>query len=80
LCNREVIALAALLIFCSFLLSMLLSDYSHFSVPSYHLGDIALADIIVPVDLLIKDEKATHTLEIEARTKALPVYRFNPSV
>lgn len=80
LSNLGIIAFASLLIFCSSLLSILLSDYSHFSVPSYRLGDIALTDIIVPVDLLIKDEKATQAREIEARAKALPVYRFNPSV
>jgi putative nucleotidyltransferase with HDIG domain len=80
LSKREIITLAALLIFCSPLLSILLSGYSHFSVPSYHVGDIAITDIIVPVDLLIKDEKATQALAMEARAKALPVYRFNPSV
>jgi putative nucleotidyltransferase with HDIG domain len=80
LSKREIIALAVLLIFCSFLLSILLSGYSHFNIPSYHVGDIALADITVPEDLFIKDEKATREREIEARQKALPVYRLNSSV
>ena len=46
----------------------------------YQLGDIARADIIIPMDAVIEDETATQARRAEAKAKALPVYRYNPSL
>lgn len=76
----QVVLLAGLLIFLSVLFSVLLTRQSHFSAPAYQPGDIARADIVVPMDALIEDEAATQTRRAEVKAKALPVYRFNPSL
>lgn len=78
--NRQLIALSGLLLLVSLFLSTLLSDYFHAEIPSYQAGDIARTDIVVPRDILIKDEDATRARQAEARAKALPVYRLDPSV
>jgi cyclic-di-AMP phosphodiesterase PgpH len=76
----QVVMLAGSLIFLSLFLSILLTRQSHFSAPLYQPGDIARADIIIPMDTFIEDETATQARRAEAKAKALPVYRFNPSL
>jgi cyclic-di-AMP phosphodiesterase PgpH len=76
----QIVVLVVSLIFLSLFLGALLTRQSLFSVPMYQPGDIARADIIIPVDALIEDETATQVRREEAKAKALPVYRFNPSV
>ena len=61
-------------------LSFLFSDYQQFNVPRYSVGDIARADVVVPYDVLIKDEAATESQKVYARENVLPVYRFDPLV
>lgn len=68
------------LIFLSLLLSILLTHQSRFSAPIYQPGDIARADIIIPMDAFIEDETATQERRTEAKAQALPVYRYNPSL
>lgn len=77
---RQVIPLSGILFLLSLFLSLLLSEYFHFEIPSYQLGDIARTDVVVPMDILIKDDDATRAKQEEARTKALPVFRYNPSI
>ena len=72
--------LAVLLILLSLFFSVLLTRQSHFSAPLYRPGDIARADIIIPMDAVIEDEAATQARRAEAKAKALPVYRYNPSL
>ena len=80
LSRLQIVALVVLLVFLSLFLSAFLTRQSHFSAPMYQPGDIARADIIIPMDALIEDETATQTHREEAEAKALPVYRFNPSL
>jgi putative nucleotidyltransferase with HDIG domain len=74
----QIALLAVVLILLSLCFSILLTRQSHFSAPPYRPGDIARADIIIPMDALIEDETATQTRRAEAKAKALPVYRYNP--
>ena len=76
----QIALLAVLLIALSLLLSALLTHQNHFSAPLYRPGDIARADIIIPMDALIEDETATRARREEAKARALPVYRYNPSL
>ncbi|MBE0558990.1 MAG: hypothetical protein IH628_17315, partial [Proteobacteria bacterium] len=76
----QIVVLAVLLIPLSLFFSALLTRQSHFSAPVYQPGDIARADIIIPMDALIEDETATQARRAEAKAKALPVYRYNPSL
>ncbi|MBA4421819.1 MAG: hypothetical protein C0390_01815 [Syntrophus sp. (in: bacteria)] len=79
--NRlQIVALVVLLSSLSLFLSALLTRQSHFNAPKYQPGDIARTDIIIPMDALIEDELATQDRRAEAKAKALPVYRFNPSL
>src|SRR3989339_1221291 len=79
--NRwQIVVLLVLLISLSLFLSAFLTRQSHFSAPIYQPGDIARADIIIPMDALIEDKAATQARRAEARAHALPVYRFNPSL
>jgi len=80
LSRGQAFMLAGSLIILALLLSVLLTRQSHFSAPLYQPGDIARADVIIPVDALIEDETATQARRAEAKAKALPVYRFNPSL
>ena len=80
LSRLQIAVLVVLLISLSLFLSALLTRQSHFSAPLYQPGDIARADIIIPMDALIEDETATQARRAEAKAKALPVYRFNPSL
>lgn len=80
LSRLQTVALVVLLILFSLFLSTLLTRQSHFSAPMYQPGDIARTDIIIPMDALIEDETATQAHREEAEAKALPVYRFNPSL
>ncbi|MCE5265130.1 MAG: hypothetical protein LLG97_16560 [Deltaproteobacteria bacterium] len=68
------------MVLVSLVLGALLSGYRYWSIPSYRQGDIARADIVIPVDALIEDEEATRIRRAEARAKSFPVYRFDPSV
>jgi cyclic-di-AMP phosphodiesterase PgpH len=72
--------MVVLLISLSLFLSFFLTRQNHFSAPIYQLGDIARADIIIPMDAVIEDEAATQAHRAEVKAKALPVYRFNPSL
>jgi len=76
----RLVALSILVISLSLLLSLVLTHQNRFTVPLYQPGDIARADIIIPMDALIADEPATEARRAEARAKALPVYRYNPSL
>ena len=76
----QIVVLAVLLILLSLFFSVLLTRQSHFSAPLYQPGDIARADIIIPMDAVIEDETATQARRAEAKAKALPVYRYNPSL
>ena len=79
--NRwQIVVLLVLLISLSLFLSAFLTRQSHFSAPIYQPGDIARADILIPMDALIEDKAATQARRAEARAHALPVYRFNPSL
>ena len=80
LSRAQIAVLAVLLILLSLLFSALLTRQSHFSAPLYRPGDIARADIIIPMDAVIEDETATQARRAEAKAKALPVYRYNPSL
>ncbi len=80
LSRTQIAVLAVLLILLSLCFSILLTRQSHFSAPLYRPGDIARADIIIPMDALIEDEAATQARRAEAKAKALPVYRYNPSL
>lgn len=76
----QIVLLLVLLIPLSVFLSALLTRQSHLSLPVYQPGDIARADIIIPVDALMEDEKATQIRRAEVRARALPVYRFHPAL
>lgn len=76
----QISLLAVLLVSLSLFLSVFLTGQSHFSAPAYQPGDIARADIIIPMDLFIEDEAATQAHRAEAKNHLLPVYRFNPSL
>jgi len=80
LSGLQIVVLVVLLIPLSLFFSAFLTRQSHFSVPIYQPGDIARADIIIPMDALIEDEAATQARRVEAKARALPVYRFNPSL
>ena len=80
LSRTQTAALTVLLILLSLFFSVFLTHQSHFSAPWYRAGDIARADIIIPMDALIEDEAATQARRAEAKAKALPVYRYNPSL
>lgn len=62
----------------SILLAFLLAGYSGPALPEYSTGDIAYADVVVPHDLVFKDEDASAAARAEAHDKALPVYRYSP--
>ncbi len=76
----QIVLLLVLLIPLSLFLSALITRQSHLSLPVYQPGDIARADIIIPVDALIEDEKATQLRRAEVRARALPVYRFRSAL
>ena len=76
----QMVVLVVLLISISFFLSAFLTRQTHFSAPIYQPGDIARADIIIPMDAFMEDETATQARRTEAKAEALPVYRFNPSL
>jgi hypothetical protein len=59
--------------------SFLFSNYTRFSVPAYSVGDIARADVVVPIDLVIKDDEATEARKTTARASVSPVYRYDSS-
>ena len=80
LSRTQIAVLTVLLILLSLCFSILLTRQSHFSAPLYRPGDIARADIIIPMDAFIEDEVATQARRAEAKAKALPVYRYNPSL
>lgn len=80
LSRTQLAVLTAVLILLSLCFSILLTRQDHFSAPRYQPGDIARADIIIPMDALIEDETATQARRAEAKAKALPVYRYDPSV
>ena len=80
LSRLQMVVILVLLISLSIFLSVFLTRQNHFSVPTYQPGDIARADIIIPIDAVIEDEVATQAHRAEAKAKALPVYRFNPSL
>ena len=73
LSRAQIAVLAVLLILLSLFFSALLTRQSHFSAPLYRTGDIARADIIIPMDAVIEDETATQARRAEAKVKALPV-------
>ncbi|MHB8909534.1 MAG: HD family phosphohydrolase [Syntrophales bacterium] len=76
----QIVVLVLLLIPLSLFMSTCLTPQSHFSAPVYETGDIARADIVIPMDAVIEDETATNTRRAEARAKAAPVYRFYPTL
>jgi len=76
----QIVLLLVLLIPLSLFLSALITRQSHLSLPVYQPGDIARADIIIPVDALIEDERATQIRRAEVRARALPVYRFDAAL
>ena len=78
--HRQLLALLGLILVLGASLSVLLSGVGGYGVPSYELGDIAHSDILIPRDVLIEDREATEVRKAEARAKALPVYRFNPTL
>jgi hypothetical protein len=80
LSRRQVALLAGLVIFATLVITIFLTRQSHFSAPAYLPGDIARTDILIPMDALIEDEEATQARRDEAKGRALPVYRFNPSL
>ena len=47
-------------------------------LPEYSIGDIARADVVVPNDLVFKDEPASESARASAVEKVLPVYRYSP--
>lgn len=63
----------------SVILSVLFSGYSRVSIPSYAVGDIARVNVVVPSDIVIRDEQATEARRAAAEADALPVYRYDPS-
>ncbi|MEW6334034.1 MAG: HDIG domain-containing metalloprotein [Thermodesulfobacteriota bacterium] len=80
LSGYERAVLAILLISVSIVFGLILTRQTRFSAPVYQPGDIARADIIIPMDVFIEDETATRARRAEAKAEALPVYRFDPSL
>lgn len=80
LSRTQIAVLTGLLILLSLCFSILLTRQSHFTAPLYRPGDIARADIIIPMDAVIEDETATQDRRAEVKAKALSVYRYNPSL
>jgi len=66
----QIVVSVVLLIFPSLCSSAFLTRQSHFSAPVYRPGDIARADIIIPMDTLIEDESATLARRAEVKAKA----------
>lgn len=62
----------------SILLAFLLAGYSGPALPEYSTGDIAYADVVVPHDLVFKDEPSSEAARVSAVEKVLPVYRYSP--
>lgn len=77
--RRQLLALTAIIVLLGILLSLLLARTGGFSVPSYGLGDIARTDVLIPRDALIEDREAMAARKAEARSRTLPVYRFDPA-
>ena len=77
--RKQLIGLLCLLVSLSLLLGFLISGNYTRAIPAYKVADIARADVVVPTDILIKDEEATRARRAEARKAVLPVYRFDPS-
>ena len=55
------------------------SEYTITSIPEYVVGDIASSDIVVPVDIPVKDEEATNLRQKAAKEAVLPVYQYKES-
>jgi cyclic-di-AMP phosphodiesterase PgpH len=70
-------ALALLLITLSVFFSLLFARYARLTIPEYSAGDIAMADVVVPFDLLVLDEAASEARRKVARENVLPVYRYD---
>ena len=69
---------ALLLVVLSILLAIILEGDSGLQLPEYSIGDIARADIVVPNDLVFKDEPSSEKARVSALEKVLPVYRYSP--
>jgi len=76
---RETLVFLLLLCLLSAFFSVLFSNYPQFSVPTYSVGDIAHADVVVPMDLVIRDDEATEARRTAARASVRLVYRYDPS-
>ena len=64
-------ALVLLLITLSVFFSLLFARYAQLTVPEYSPGDIAMADVVVPFDLLVLDEAASEARRKVARENVL---------
>jgi len=69
---------ALLLAGLSILLALILEGDSAPQLPEYSIGGIARADIVVPNDLVFKDEPSSEKARVSAQEKVLPVYRYSP--
>jgi len=49
-------------------------------VPTWHAGDVAAFDVVVPRDLSLPDEAATAAARAEARAAVLPVFDYEPRI
>jgi len=72
-------ATAALLVaVLSIFLAFILEGDPGPQFPEYSIGDIAQADVVVPNDLVFKDEPSSEAARVSAVEKVLPVYRYSP--
>jgi cyclic-di-AMP phosphodiesterase PgpH len=58
--------------------TLLVSHFGVSSVREHHSGEIATADVVVPVDLQVIDQKATAERKRQARERLAPVFDFDP--
>jgi cyclic-di-AMP phosphodiesterase PgpH len=70
-------ALVLLLITLSVFLSLLFAGHAQLTILEYSVGDIVVADVVVPFDLLVLDQAASETRRKVARENVLPVYRYD---
>ena len=69
---------AFLLAVLSLFLAFMLEGDPAPQLPEYSIGDIARADVVVPNNLVFKDEPASESARASAAEKVLPVYRYSP--
>jgi cyclic-di-AMP phosphodiesterase PgpH len=66
------------LVVLSIFLAFILEEDAGPRFPEYSIGDIAQADVVVPTDLVFKDEPSSEAARVSAVEKVLPVYRYWP--